>query len=201
MDQNKTSVTKPGTVDRRGRKTKKQLRQGLTQLLQTKNINEISVRELSDLVDINRGTFYLHYRDIYDLLDQIEQEMFEQFSQTISRHSAQEFQTQPSVMFLDIFSFISEHEDMCKVLLSSNGDLTFVNRLKEVVRNKALHDWMEVYHTNETKHYDYFFSFIVSGCIGLMQTWLEGGKKESCESMAQLAERMIVHGVGVLSEP
>ena len=73
MDQNKTSVTKPGTVDRRVRKTKKQLRQGLTQLLQTKNINEISVRELSDLVDINRGTFYLHYRDIYDLLDQIEQ--------------------------------------------------------------------------------------------------------------------------------
>ena len=143
----------------------------------------------------------MHYRDIYDLLDQIEQEMFEQFSQTISRHSAQEFQTQPSVMFLDIFSFISEHEDMCKVLLSSNGDLTFVNRLKEVVRNKALHDWMEVYHTNETKHYDYFFSFIVSGCIGLMQTWLEGGKKESCESMAQLAERMIVHGVDVLSEP
>ena len=50
MDQNKTSVTKPGTVDRRVRKTKKQLRQGLTQLLQTKNINEISVRELERLV-------------------------------------------------------------------------------------------------------------------------------------------------------
>ena len=84
MDENKPIVTKPGAVDRRVRKTKKQLRQGLTQLLQTKNINEISVRELSDLVDINRGTFYLHYRDIYDLLDQIEQEMFEQFYQTIN---------------------------------------------------------------------------------------------------------------------
>lgn len=201
MDQKKQNVMKPESMDRRVRKTKKQLRQGLTQLLQTKNINEISVRELSDLVDINRGTFYLHYRDIYDLLDQIEQDMFDQFYQTITRHSAQEFQTQPRAVFLDIFCFISEHEDMCKVLLSSNGDLTFVNRLKEVVRNKALHDWMEVYHTSETKHYDYFLSFIVSGCIGLMQIWLEGGKKESCEDMAMLAEQMIVHGVGVLQGP
>lgn len=201
MDQNKPIVTKTETVDRRVRKTKRQLRQGLTQLLQTKNINEISVRELSDLVDINRGTFYLHYRDIYDLLDQIEQEMFDQFYQTITRHSPQEFQSQPRAVFFDIFSFISEHEDMCKVLLSNNGDITFVNRLKEAVRNKALHDWMEVYNTSETKHYDYFFSFVVSGCIGLMQIWLEGGKKESCEYMSVLAERMIVNGVGVLQEP
>ena len=53
------------TVDRRVRKTKKLLLDGLTQLMQTKDVSEISVKELSDLVDINRGTFYLHYRDIF----------------------------------------------------------------------------------------------------------------------------------------
>ena len=57
------------TVDRRVRKTKKLLLDGLTQLMQTKDVSEISVKELSDLVDINRGTFYLHYRDIFDMLN------------------------------------------------------------------------------------------------------------------------------------
>lgn len=59
-------------VDRRVRKTKRQLRQALTQLLQQKPIKDITVREIADLVDINRGTFYLHYKDVYDMLEQIE---------------------------------------------------------------------------------------------------------------------------------
>ena len=66
---------KESTVDRRIRKTKQQLRQSLTALLKEKPIQDITVRELADLADINRGTFYLHYRDVYDLLNQIEEEL------------------------------------------------------------------------------------------------------------------------------
>ena len=51
-------------VDRRVRKTKAQLRRGLARLMQEKSINEITVKELVDEVDINRSTFYLHYTDI-----------------------------------------------------------------------------------------------------------------------------------------
>ena len=51
--------------DRRVRKTKTQLENGLAGLLREKAINEITVTELTERVDINRSTFYLHYRDIY----------------------------------------------------------------------------------------------------------------------------------------
>ena len=64
---------KDENVDSRVRRTKRLLRQGLTELLKEKSIKKITVRELSDRVDINRGTFYLHYKDIYDLVEQIEQ--------------------------------------------------------------------------------------------------------------------------------
>ena len=60
--------------DRRVRKTKKALRQGLVQLLQEKKLKDITVRELTDAVDLHRGTFYVHYRDIYDLYDKMWQE-------------------------------------------------------------------------------------------------------------------------------
>lgn len=59
-------------VDRRVRKTKAALRAGLIKLMQEKSIREITVRELVDEVDINRSTFYLHYTDIYDMLNKIE---------------------------------------------------------------------------------------------------------------------------------
>ena len=61
-------------VDRRVRKTKMQLRQGLARLMQKKSIKEITVKELVDEVDINRSTFYLHYTDIYQMLEKIEEE-------------------------------------------------------------------------------------------------------------------------------
>ncbi|MEG2643479.1 MAG: TetR/AcrR family transcriptional regulator, partial [Eubacterium sp.] len=70
--------------DRRVRKTKRQLRQALTELLKEKPIQEIKVREIADLIDINRGTFYQHYRDICEMLLQIEDELFSQFNQILA---------------------------------------------------------------------------------------------------------------------
>lgn len=59
------------STDRRIRKTKTALKNGLIELMLEKNINDISVRELTEKVDLNRGTFYLHYKDIFDLLEKI----------------------------------------------------------------------------------------------------------------------------------
>ena len=54
------------TVDRRVRKTRSQLRKCLSILLETKKIQNITVKELAQMADINRGTFYLHYKDVYE---------------------------------------------------------------------------------------------------------------------------------------
>ena len=70
-------------VDRRIRKTKAQLRRGLARLMQEKSINEITVKELVDEVDINRSTFYLHYTDIYQMLQKIEEEVMEEIVQVM----------------------------------------------------------------------------------------------------------------------
>lgn len=185
-------------VDRRVRKTKKQLQQGLTALLKQKNINEISVRELSELIDINRGTFYLHYRDVYDMLDQIEQGMFEEFHELLSRRPADEMDGKPLPVLIDVFRFTAENKEMCLALLGRNGDIGFVDRLRDVVKDRCLDDWMAVFRGNQSRNLEYFYSFIVSGCIGLLQNWLESGMRESPEEMAALAEQMILNGTRML---
>ena len=55
---------RPEKQDRRIRKTRKLLLHGLTQLMEKKSIKHITVRELTDLCDLNRATFYLHYRNV-----------------------------------------------------------------------------------------------------------------------------------------
>lgn len=185
-------------TDRRVRKTKKQLRQGLTKLLTEKSVQDITVRELSDLVDINRGTFYLHYKDVFDMVEQIENEMIENFHSVLDRHPAQSLNGKPLPMIVDIFRFVEDNSDMCGALLSKNGDISFVDRLKNLVKERCLNDWMKLFNTNKSKNFEYYYSFIVSGCIGLLQNWLEAGFKESPEYMARLAEQMIMTGIKVI---
>ena len=75
--------------DRRVRRTEKLLSQGLIELMQQKQVKDITVRELADLVDVNRGTFYLYYRDIFDMLERLEEELFEQLNAVILAHKGE----------------------------------------------------------------------------------------------------------------
>ena len=61
--------------DHRVRVTKMLIRRAFTDLLRQKPLQSISVRELCSKAGINRSTFYAHYSDVYDLLNQIEEEM------------------------------------------------------------------------------------------------------------------------------
>ena len=185
-------------VDRRVRKTRRQLRECLITLLKEKKVQDITVRELTDMADLNRGTFYLHYKDVFDLLEKTEAELQEDFNQLVCKHDAVDLKERPSVIFIEIYCFVYDNADLIEILLGENGDLNFVNRLKQLIREKCLKDWMEVFRSGNAAAFDAFFSFIVSGCIGLVQYWLQTGLKETPEQMAKLTEHIITKGIGVL---
>ena len=185
-------------VDRRVRKTRRQLRECLITLLKEKKVQDITVRELTDMEDLNRGTFYLHYKDVFDLLEKTEAELQEDFNQLVCKHDAVDLKQRPSVIFNEIYSLVYDNADLIEILLGENGDLNFVNRLKQLIREKCLKDWMEVFRSGNAAAFDAFFSFIVSGCIGLVQYWLQTGLKETPEQMAKLTEHIITKGIGVL---
>ena len=185
-------------VDRRVRKTRRQLRECLITLLKEKKVQDITVRELTDMADLNRGTFYLHYKDVFDLLEKTEAELQEDFNQLVCKHDAVDLKQRPSVIFNEIYSLVYDNADLIEILLGENGDLNFVNRLKLLIREKCLKAWMEVFRSGNAAAFDAFFSFIVSGCIGLVQYWLQTGLKETPEQMAKLTEHIITKGIGVL---
>ena len=94
-------------MDRRIRKTKAQLRQGLAKLLKEKSIKEITVKELVEEVDINRSTFYLHYTDIYDLLEQTENDLKNEILEIIQTDQPMKIsETMPYIT--ELFAFIAD---------------------------------------------------------------------------------------------
>jgi AcrR family transcriptional regulator len=188
----------PKGTNRSVRRTRAKLRDGLTQLLREKPLNSITVRELANLVDINRGTFYLYYKDIYDMIEQIETELMEEFNDIVKLRISQSDGASPDPILADVFTFLADNVDMCAVLLGPNGDLAFVNRLKGLVRDRCLYYWTEIYNAKSTKFFDYFYAFFISGCIGMFEEWLKHGMTESPEEMADITDLMIMNGVKAL---
>lgn len=183
-------------LDRRVRKTRTQLRQGLTQLMEQKNINEITVKELTELVDMNRSTFYAHYRDIYDLLESLEREMFESFSYAI-QNTDNIINTRLYPLLLIVYEFLAEYSDMCMILLGKNGDMAFVDRLESLVKEKCLKDWMQIHKNEMIDEFEFCYAYTVAGCIGLCKHWLSTNMDLSPRRMAELTERIITYGIHI----
>ena len=180
--------------DRRVRRTKKLLTQALTELMQQKQVKEITVTELTDLADMNRGTFYLYYKDIFDMLEHIEDSMFQALNEILERHKKENVVQKTEPILRDILGFIEENQDMVRVLLSPHGDMNFLHRLNDVLREKCLQFVRRVAPEEGEARFDYQYSFVVFGTAGLIRAWVNRNCAEPAEQIAQMAGKMIRTG-------
>lgn len=173
--------------DRRIRKTKKALLQSLTRLMNEKKISDISVKELTDLADINRSTFYKYYKDIFDMLEQIETEMFVEFSRAFEKLN-KETNSYANLLsfFTYIFEYVQNNADMCKILLGHDGDYSFIEKFKNaIIKTKPPFD-----ESVPKVKIHFLRPYIIAGCIGVIQQWLEDNLNVPPKDMAVIVTEM-----------
>lgn len=184
-------------IDNRIKRTKRLLKQGVTKLILQKSIKKISVRELTDLVEINRGTFYLHYKDIYDLVEQIENELCEEFDEVLVKSLAESNGDELKV-FRDFCYFLDENRDICYALLSDNGDINFLLKMRAIISRRcfsnAPKDYIKSYGKND---YIYIISYFESGTVGILRYWLsdESDSRKSSEEIALILKTLFMEGL------
>ena len=180
--------------ERRVRKTKKAITDALAALLLEKPLNNISVREIAEAADINRGTFYLHYRDVYDMVEQLQTEFFEKFNTILDNYEPRKKTDNLFPVIADVFQLLLENADLARVLLGKNGDAAFLDKLKNLLKEKCFVNAQKLLNIKSDKEFNYFYHFIVSGCVGIFDAWLNGGMKETPREMASFTEKFILDG-------
>lgn len=186
-------------TDRRVRRTRAQLQKALLELLEEKDIRAITVQELARRADVNRGTFYAHYTDVYDLLDQMEDQLFLDFAAMLGTYTPQQLQGDLSALLTDVFRFIRDNQALTLVFLSPQTEDAFFHRLNALVYQKCLEEWQGLYPVAPPDTPNYCLDFVVSGAVGLARTWMRREFRESPEEMAALAGRLILTGVSSLA--
>ena len=196
-------MNKSGQENRSVRNTKRRLREGLLRLLEEKPINEISVKELTELVDVNRGTFYFHYQDIYDLLRDMEQDFFENFDRMLSGNAPMPgkdgfplLDAEGAPYLHAIFSFIDDNRSFCRIMLSPHGDMQFVELVKERIDRQCRFFWQLLAPGADEAQSGIYNAFLINGLIGLIREWVNDRRDLTVESISELTATLILASVG-----
>ncbi|MGE7925380.1 TetR/AcrR family transcriptional regulator [Viridibacillus arvi] len=190
-------------VDRRIIKTKKVIRNALTELMADKGFDAITVRDLTEKADINRGTFYLHYHDKYDLLAQSEEEVLLKLKEiglnlkNLNLNDIQFFytQNQPAPFLIELFEYLQENSDFMNVILGPKGAPSFQVKIKEVIRQNIIQNlFIKLKKEDMLVPVDMFIAYVTSAHLGVIQQWLNSGMKQTPYEISLILFNLTVQG-------
>lgn len=185
-------------------RTKDSIRAALVELIDEKGFEAITVKDITTRARINRGTFYAHYQDKFDLITKCEDEIMLEMSRIAKKNfpdviAALETNTPtvtPFPFVVSIFEYLNENSGFMRAVLGPKGDLSFQTRLKGFM-------WKTLYGSdpnalikeeNLLVPEQYLVSYIASAHIGVIQQWLDNGRKETPQEMAQILLTITVNG-------
>jgi AcrR family transcriptional regulator len=188
---------RPTKADRRYRYTKDILRKSLLELMKKKPIEEVTITDICKMADINRGTFYNHYATPYDLLLEMQNELYEKIASSIERTPVSE----GGIIFEEILTLIAKDSDLFQVLLSNNGDKDFIKKLIAIGQNKINIEWKSEHNISDTEKIGLAYTFIAGGCARVTEDWISGEIKKTPRQIAELVNQIIAYVVEDLLSP
>ena len=177
--------------DPRVRRTKKLLRQGLIEIIYQKPVSEITVKELVEHIDISRGTFYKYYKDVHDLVSQLENKVAHDFQAIVRKPVCNDIETYPRPLLIFLFDYVRANADISAVLLGKNGNREFVCSMRDILKGQAFKNFEEIVVLENPRLLGYYSAFVGDGCISMISNWLEHGMVESSEDMAEIIINMV----------
>lgn len=177
------------TAYRNALRSKKLIRNAFIELLQTKPLDKITVTNIVEKAELNRGTFYAHYADINMLIQSIEDEIADSLYDLLSDAESPYLLKDPLAMFLKISQYLEHNKELIIVLMSSQSTNLFIVQLPDMIaKHLASSEDIdeEVRNSASFKERCYFYA---GGAGSLYMAWFRGTVSGSLIDVAyRLAE-------------
>ncbi|OPJ61381.1 TetR/AcrR family transcriptional regulator [Clostridium chromiireducens] len=168
-------------MDRRIEKSKKAITDALIKLMTEKDFEKITINEIADLANVNRGTVYFHFSDKYDLLNYcIETHLNELVLSCHLGEDIDNFSSKHSL--LRTFEYLEQNAFFYSNMLNNKSIPTFRDRLMSVAL-KSIDDTIDMTGNNSTMNKEVLVHFVASASVGLMEWWITNSMPYSAEEM------------------
>jgi len=150
---------------------KKLIRQAFMELIQQKkDVTKITVTDISRIADINRSTFYAHYKDVYSVIEEIEEEIINKMIDYMSVDYL-EFTRDPEKTMRAAARQLESNEEYYKLLLKTDGASEFLTRLQNIFLDYVLEEMPLPDYLKDTADFRNRCSFFAGGITKMVDLW------------------------------
>lgn len=167
-----------GKIDPRVIKTRKKLRGSFLELLKTRTLSEMNIKDLTNQAGVTRGTFYLHYKDKDTFIETIMEEIIEDFYQHVIVYSTIDGEENiPQLVLDNFFKYVGEAPEFFITLLKEHDADMY-----RILFSDKLYDYIleHVSHSNPIPvrklPKELIANYLVYGLLGISEAWVVEGK-------------------------
>lgn len=176
-------------------RTQTALLEALERLIQNKKLSSITITELCTEADINRNTFYYHYNNIIEFLNEHKQIVISELDK-ISDVSI----THSKENLIEIFNVLKHHPHFLNILISPNCDLDLFNDIFEIASSKASIS-LSKNDSKLTNKQVLYCTYCNAGCNAVIISWILKGMQETPEELADIIWESSKKGIFALMFP
>ncbi len=170
-------------IDRRVLKTKKAIRIAFTRMLAEKDIESITVKELSERADINRKTFYNYYRGVHQVLDEIESELAQTIEEEIKKLDLRRGRQDPGSLYKFLTEVLGKDREFYDALLNVGENRNLLGKVSELL-HRTVSDRIRSQYQGPSWQIDFMAEYAVAGLLAVFRNWFLTGREIPEDEMA-----------------
>ena len=170
--------------DARVRYTRRVIKESFLSLLREKPVNRITVKEVCQLAELNRATFYAHYSDCFAMLESIEQELLDAFRESLRLIDGFDV----SALISALYAMVEQHGDACRVLIFGGASPSLPGRMIDLARPSSIASWKRQLRNASDAELEMLYTHLSNG---LMNVVVGGYNKYSREEVISFVNRIV----------
>lgn len=160
------------------------------EIYKNKPVAKITVREIAERAGHNRVTFYQYFRDAYDILESMENEMFEYIKEVITENIGRENMFDDFAAVFD--RILTGRPDLAQILLTGANCGNTLERCK----NAMLPVLLKAFSIQEDDYKSCaIFEFYLSGVVSLLKYKVERGGNVTTQELGNIVQAILRNGI------
>lgn len=180
--------------DRRVARTKKAIKNAFAELMSEKEISEITVKDIAETADVNRKTFYNYYNSVYDIVNEIENELVLAFDNVLSNIDFKQEMKNPYGIFEKLTGVINQDFDFYSRLMKMNHNANLMQKLYVALKDRMKASFLSQTDIEEPQ-LDIVVNYMISGMLSVYQSWFNSDRVESIEELSKTVSIMTFSGI------
>lgn len=186
--------------DRRIAKTKRAIRSALAALMAEKPYYEISVKEIAELADINRKTFYNYYSGVYQVVEEIENEIIKRLDILINEIDLKAYIDNPFNILEHMNSVLNEDIEFYGHLFSLKDGYPFTQKIVDYFKLRLKESFIKQFPKVRVQDWvaNIILDYSVTGMISVYHKWFNSDQRKSLDEISQVISLMAANGINCI---